>query len=175
MSANPGVPRGRSRRGARPGAGAGGGSGSRGPDAGPRPGGVANTGVGPWETPASAGPGGGRYRRSVLEAAILTSLVDSDSHGYDLVEQIGSLASSLVCVDSGTMYRMLRGMEQEGLVTSTWQTPEAGPSRRVYAITAEGIEALEVMAQSLSQRAAAMQQLADMAFRVVKGSRQADE
>lgn len=118
------------------------------------------------------GPGGGRYRRSVLEVAILSSLAEADSHGYDLVEQIESLASNLVCVDSGTMYRMLREMEQEGLVTSSWQTPEAGPSRRVYAVTAEGIEALDLMARSLAQRASVMKRLADGAAHAVARARQ---
>ncbi|MCE5252875.1 MAG: PadR family transcriptional regulator [Actinomycetia bacterium] len=103
--------------------------------------------------------------------AILSSLADSDSHGYELFDQIESLAGSLVCVDSGTMYRMLREMEQAGLVASSWQTPEAGPSRRVYAVTPEGLEALDLMARSLAQRAAVMQRLADGAARTVERSR----
>jgi PadR family transcriptional regulator, regulatory protein PadR len=107
------------------------------------------------------GPGGGRYRRSVLEVAILSSLADSTTHGYNLVDQIEDLTGDLVCIDPGSMYRLLRALEEEGLVTSSWQTPEAGPSRRVYEISERGIEALELMARSLSQRAASMQRLAD--------------
>jgi PadR family transcriptional regulator PadR len=156
VNGDPGTPRGRGRRGAGPGVG---------PGAGP-------VGCG---GPGGAGPGGGRYRRSVLEVAILSSLAETDSHGYDLVEQIESLASNLVCVDSGTMYRMLREMEQEGLVTSSWQTPEAGPSRRVYTVTAEGIEALDLMARSLAQRASIMKRLADGAARAVERARQVTE
>ncbi len=152
MTASPGGPRGRGGR-------------QVGPGTCPGPGGGIPGG----------GPGGGRYRRSVLEAAVLSSLAGSDTHGYDLVEQISSLASDLVCVDSGTMYRMLRGMEHEGLVTSSWQTPEAGPSRRVYAITHEGISALEAMAESLSRRAAALQQLADTATQVATKFRRSAE
>ncbi len=111
----------------------------------------------------------------MLEVAILSSLAEADSHGYDLVEQIESLASNLVCVDSGTMYRMLREMEQQRLVTSSWQTPEAGPSRRVYAVTDEGIEALHLMAKSLAQRASIMKRLADGAVRIVEEVRRAAE
>ena len=112
---------------------------------------------------ACGGPGGGRYRRSVLEAAILASLAESTSHGYNLVEQIEALTSDLVCNDAGSMYRLLRAMEEDGLVSSSWQTPDAGPSRRVYVISEQGVEALELMAASLSQRAASMQRLADHA------------
>jgi PadR family transcriptional regulator, regulatory protein PadR len=119
------------------------------------------------------GPGGGRYRRSVLEAAILSSLAEATSHGYNLVDQIDALTGDLICIDPGGMYRLLRVMEEEGLVSSSWQTPEAGPSRRVYVISERGIEALELMAASLSQRAASLQQLADRAAQAAARSRAA--
>ncbi|MHB0979847.1 MAG: PadR family transcriptional regulator [Thermoleophilia bacterium] len=99
----------------------------------------------------------------MLEVAILSSLAESTAHGYNLVDQIEALTGDLVCNDPGSMYRLLRAMEEEGLVTSSWETPEAGPSRRVYVISERGIEALELMARSLSQRAASMRQLADHA------------
>ena len=146
MNADPGGPRGRGSRGAGPGFCGG---------------------------PGGGGPGGGRYRRSVLEVAILSSLAESTSHGYSLVDQIEALTADLVCIDPGSMYRLLRALEEEGLVSSSWQTPEAGPSRRVYVISERGIEALELMARSLSQRAASMQQLADHAAQAVARSRAA--
>jgi PadR family transcriptional regulator PadR len=90
-------------------------------------------------------------------------LADSASHGYDLVEQVSGLAADLVCIDPGSMYRLLRGLESQGLVRSSWETADAGPSRRVYEITEQGIEALEFMAESLSLRAKSMQRLADQA------------
>ncbi len=108
-------------------------------------------------------PGGGRYRRSVLEVATLALIAESTTHGYELVDQIEGVAGSLICIDPGSMYRLLRAMEEQGFVTSTWQVPEAGPSRRVYEITEQGLEALELMTSSLSQRATAMQKLADRA------------
>jgi PadR family transcriptional regulator, regulatory protein PadR len=144
MNADTGAPRGRHGRGAGPGACGG---------------------------PGGDGPGGGRYRRSVLEVAILASLAEATSHGYNLVAQIEALTGDLVCNDPGSMYRMLRAMEEDGLVSSSWQTPEAGPSRRVYVITERGLEVLELMARSLSQRAASMQQLADHAAQAVAASR----
>jgi len=146
MSASPGGPPGgpgtRGRRGAGPGF-CGGQTGAAGPG------------------PGAAG--GGRYRRAVLETSILASLAESTTHGYDLVEQIDALAADLVCIDAGSMYRLLRELEEQGLVSSSWQTPESGPPRRVYVITEQGIEALELMAKSLAMRAAAMQRLADHA------------
>jgi PadR family transcriptional regulator, regulatory protein PadR len=106
-----------------------------------------------------------------MEVAILASLAESTSHGYELIDQLDSLASELVCIDAGSMYRLLRAMEEEGLATSSWETPESGPGRRVYVVTDQGLEALEVMAHSLSQRAATMQQLADYARQAIARSR----
>ena len=41
------------------------------------------------------------------------------------------------------IYRHLRDMEENGLVCSEWNTDETGPARRIYRITAEGLEVLE--------------------------------
>jgi DNA-binding PadR family transcriptional regulator len=106
-----------------------------------------------------------------MEVATLASLAETTSHGYELVDQLDSLASELVCIDAGSMYRLLRSMEEEGLVSSSWETPESGPGRRVYVITDQGLEALEVMAHSLSQRALSMQRLSDYATAAIAKAR----
>lgn len=125
----------------------------------------------PGAGPGCGGPGGGRYRRSVLEVAILSSLAEATAHGYNLVDQIEMLTKDLVCIDPGSMYRLLRSMEEDGLVTSAWQTQGSGPSRRVYTISDRGVEVLEIMAVSLAQRAASMQRLADQAVQAVARAR----
>jgi DNA-binding PadR family transcriptional regulator len=107
----------------------------------------------------------------VLEVAILSSLAEATAHGYNLVDQIETLTRDLVCIDPGSMYRLLRSMEEDGLVTSAWQTQGSGPSRRVYTISDRGVEALEIMAVSLAQRAASMRQLADQAVQAVARAR----
>jgi len=119
----------------------------------------------------AADVGGGRYRRSVLETSILALLAEASTHGYDLVDQVSGMASDLVCIDPGSMYRLLRGLEEQGLVSSSWQPAETGPSRRVYSITEQGLEALEIMGESLAMRAKSMQRLAEKASRAVAESR----
>jgi len=80
---------------------------------------------------------GRRHIRRFLEPCLLLPLHMDRSHGYDLAQELapyglGQIGPSLV-------YRMLRQMEQRGLVTSRWD-PEvvAGPARRVYHLTPEG-------------------------------------
>lgn len=50
--------------------------------------------------------------------------------------------------DPGTLYRTLRGLEEDGLVRSAWETGESGPARRVYELTEQGIEFLHAWAAS---------------------------
>jgi PadR family transcriptional regulator, regulatory protein PadR len=112
---------------------------------------------------AGEGGGSGRQRRAILETAILLSLLSDESHGYRLVEQIDSLVSGAVCVDPGTVYRLLRGLEDAGCVESSWENAAAGPSRRTYRITAGGQELLADTAVFLENRARAMLSLVDQA------------
>lgn len=153
MSASPGAGGGRGRRGAGPGYCGGQGQGAR---------------NAPTPLPDA---GGGRYRRSVLETSILTLLASTQTHGYDLVEQVSGMAADLVCIDPGSMYRLLRSLEEQGLVSSSWQPAETGPSRRVYTITEQGVEALEMMADSLAMRAKSMQRIAQSASQAVTDAR----
>jgi PadR family transcriptional regulator, regulatory protein PadR len=53
--------------------------------------------------------------------------------------------------DPGGLYRTLRAMEQEGLVDSKWEESEAGPARRRYRLTDEGLEWLHASAGSLRE------------------------
>jgi DNA-binding PadR family transcriptional regulator len=44
---------------------------------------------------------------------------------------------------------MLRSLEEEGVVRSSWDTNGSGPARRVYALTEEGTEYLHGWALNL--------------------------
>jgi len=55
-------------------------------------------------------------------------------------------------VEPGTIYRNLRRMEKEGFVSSKWEAAESGPARRKYAITGEGIKALQEAVLKLKQQ-----------------------
>jgi len=74
--------------------------------------------------------------RSLLRPAILLLLKERESHGYELVSRLSELGFDVP--DFGGLYRALRAMEDEGLITSSWGTPERGPARRVYALTSAG-------------------------------------
>jgi len=80
--------------------------------------------------------------RSLLRPAILLLLREQESHGYELMSRLAELGVE-VPPTTGGLYRSLRTMAEEGLVTSYWSTPERGPARRVYAISQSGEAHLE--------------------------------
>jgi PadR family transcriptional regulator, regulatory protein PadR len=95
--------------------------------------------------PGFDGPAG--LPRNYLRPCLLLLLAEGSAHGYDLLEQIPALGHTRA--DPGGMYRSLRAMEQEGLVTSAWQDSPSGPARRTYELTEEGTDWLHAWAGSL--------------------------
>jgi PadR family transcriptional regulator len=81
-----------------------------------------------------------------LVTAILLLLRDVSSYGYDLMKALAGFGFAMV--NPGPLYRMLRQMEKDGLVQSTWDTSGQGPARRIYSITEAGEAYLRLWANS---------------------------
>jgi PadR family transcriptional regulator, regulatory protein PadR len=80
-------------------------------------------------------------RRGVAEYCVLAVLRDEESYAFDIVRvlaQAGGLVTS-----EGTIYPLLARLRRDNLVTTSWRESDAGPPRRYYLITREGLAALE--------------------------------
>jgi PadR family transcriptional regulator PadR len=90
-------------------------------------------------------------RRSwFLEPTILLLLHHNPAYGYTLVDQLEEFG--LEDPHLRVVYRMLRDMEENGWVTSTWDAEETqGPPRHVYRLTALGDEMLSMCMLYLRQ------------------------
>ncbi len=86
-----------------------------------------------------------RVSKVQAQHKILLALDRRPFHGYDLIQ---SLRKEFGSVRQATIYRWLRDMEEEGLVTSTIEPGPHGPDRRVYKVGTRGEEYLR---QSLKQ------------------------
>ena len=71
-----------------------------------------------------------------------------DRYGYDLKEQLMTLAGG-DGADAANLYRLLRQLELEGIVRSSWDTGGSGPARRVYRLTVVGRRLLDEWANEL--------------------------
>ena len=91
----------------------------------------------------------GGLPRNYLRASLLLLIGEAPAHGYDLLDQIAQLG--LRSVDPGGLYRTLRVMEDDGLVASNWEHSSAGPARRTYHLTDEGVDWLHAWAGALRE------------------------
>jgi len=79
------------------------------------------------------------------------------AHGYDLLGEVNAMGLTDTPVDAGAIYRVLRGLEAEGAVVSTWDTSGGGPARRNYELTELGRARLASWVQVIARRAEAME------------------
>ncbi len=84
---------------------------------------------------------GGKTERFIQPCLLLT-LRNHPSYGYELLEKILEFGFLDGPADPGMIYRHLRKLEEEGYVSSTWDTSGTGPARRYYRLTREGEELL---------------------------------
>lgn len=111
------------------------------------------------------------WRRFTAPAALLL-LSKAPSHGYELWTRLEDvLPKSGLPRGSAGFYRMLRSLEDEGAVVSSWKTSHAGPSRRVYKITRGGRRQLDGWAVSIERDRNAMSDFLDV-YRSTKRSPQ---
>jgi len=86
----------------------------------------------------------------LVEPALLAFLKTENLHGYALLEKLDSIG--LGGINPSVVYRKLRDYEAIGLVESGWDEEKSqGPPRRVYAITDDGKQVLEMVSQSLQE------------------------
>jgi PadR family transcriptional regulator, regulatory protein PadR len=84
--------------------------------------------------------------KNFLVPFLLLSLKGWSLHGYKLIQQLTALG--FPSIDQGNVYRTLRQLEKENLISSTWDTNEGGPAKRIYSLTKYGEEYLESCASS---------------------------
>lgn len=80
---------------------------------------------------------------------LLLELAKKPAHGYELIELLGEGGG--ITPDPGNFYRVLRTLEEDGFVCSTWDTQNTGPARRVYELTDQGCEFLHAWAVTIKQ------------------------
>jgi PadR family transcriptional regulator PadR len=86
---------------------------------------------------------GSKKSERYIQPSILMALKYKPSYGYELIKEISRFGFVEGQAPPGMIYRHLRDMEDNGLVSSEWETEGAGPAKRVYHLTMEGSEVLD--------------------------------
>ena len=79
-------------------------------------------------------------RRGIVVLAVLSQM-DTARYGYSLIQQ---LAQQGLDIEEGTLYPLLRRLEQQGLLVSEWEVGEVRP-RKYYRISPAGREVLAAL------------------------------
>lgn len=117
----------------------------------------------PTGTDARTLSGISEAKRSLIETGLLIALIEESRHGYALVERVRELVGRHVSVDPGSVYRLLRLLEETGMISSSWEAGVAGPQRRIYTTEPAGRRLLRSWAEALEQRGQALLALAETA------------
>ena len=91
----------------------------------------------------------GALPKDFLTPWLLLLIRNWSTHGYQLMQTMTVLG--LAAFDPTTVYRTLRRLEKEGLISSDWKTGDAGPAKRVYSLTQTGEELLVTWDSALKQ------------------------
>ncbi|PJJ63500.1 PadR family transcriptional regulator [Compostimonas suwonensis] len=95
-------------------------------------------------------------RKGVLVLAVLSQL-RTQQYGYSLRQALGE---SGMPIEEGTLYPLLRRLENQGLLASEWRI-EDGPPRRYYQLSAQGAEVYRDLTTAWSSLTMVMDRLLD--------------
>lgn len=93
----------------------------------------------------------------MLVPTLLFFLAKKQAHGYELAQKINEAHFCEVKADRATIYRNLRYMEENGLITSKWKIGLTGPAKRCYELSPSGREALTHYVRLISNKVENMQ------------------
>ena len=97
---------------------------------------------------------------------ILLALLEGELHGYAILQAVESRLAGTLPMRTGTIYRALARLMDEGLIARAGAAEDEDPRRRHYAITPLGRDTLKAEAHRLADMVDAAR-----AHRLLPGSR----
>lgn len=85
-----------------------------------------------------------------LDMLVLAVLAGGPLHGYAVIEMLRTRSGDAFDLPEGTVYPVLRRLDEAGLLTSDW-SEVGGRRRRTYQLTEQGRAALREQASAWEQ------------------------
>lgn len=82
-----------------------------------------------------------QFKKGVLELCALTALTTGDLYGYELADMLGKK----ITVSEGSVYPMLKRLQNEGYFETYLIESSTGPARKYYRITQQGLDRQRVL------------------------------
>ncbi len=105
-------------------------------------------GFGTWHAQRFLG-GEGRVNWRFLQPMLLLLLAEEPCHGYELIGKLKEFGIDPGQMHPSILYRWLRQLEVGGLAESSLDDSGSGPARKVYKLTPEGRELLDLWVVSM--------------------------
>ena len=102
--------------------------------------------------PRGYGRGRGHRKMFFLQSCLLLLLYREPGYGYSLMDGLKEFGFNPDQMDISIIYRALRNLQADELVSDSWDDQSLGPNRRVYTITKIGEEVLADWINNLHQR-----------------------
>ena len=81
--------------------------------------------------------------KGYIESIILSLLKNEDLYGYEISKRVRSFSGNTFELKEGTLYVVLKRLENNNLILPYWDDTESGGGRRrYYKITEQGIDYL---------------------------------
>lgn len=80
-----------------------------------------------------------QLKKGVLEMCVLALLSRSDGYAYDIASQL----AEGIDMGEGTIYPLMRRLQDEGLVATYLAESPSGPPRKYYRLTETGRQSLQ--------------------------------
>ena len=96
-----------------------------------------------------------QLRKGALDLAVLAVLSRGESYGYEIASQL----VAAVGMGEGTIYPLMRRMQNDGLVATRIVESSNGPPRKYYRLTTLGQQAFEAHRRDWRSLAAAIDKL----------------
>ena len=81
--------------------------------------------------------------QGTLDVLVLKAVAGESRHGYGVAEWIRRTTDGTLDIEDGALYTSLHRMEKRGWLTSEWGVSETNRRAKYYALTPEGVRALE--------------------------------
>ena len=93
---------------------------------------------------------------------ILRVLYKKPSYGYEIVKSIKDLTGGRHQIKYGTVYTLLRRMEENNLLISKWKKSKKTPNKKIYQVTKQGVKLLKTWLETIIERKRMMDKLTNI-------------
>ncbi len=77
-------------------------------------------------------------KSAIFKILLLGIVYKDEAYGYDIIEKIKVISNSEILMKEGTLYPLLKSLQNKQLIRSNWKKSKGGKPRKYYSITELG-------------------------------------